>query len=741
VAVQRPGESDIERLARVVARQQDELLRLRAHVERTLVVERAKGIVIERLGCSPVEAADHLTLLAERAGLTVVDIAAELCGGSTDTPPDEEPHPLRLHRVESAAAVATDASALAGAVLADVLSDAGAVAVAFWMLQPDGMLELVGHDGLRPLDAARWRYQPPDMLTLGRRALTTREPIWLPDGVPDGQLAPATAAWPGGARAVLPLRRGRSAVGVLEVCWPQPAELPKGLRTQLVGLADLCAATLASGEPDVAGTPGWMVGLLDSMLDAVVLAHAVRDEHGTVVDFAIDHVTAGAGLGADATGDTLLCRYPMLGERGGLFERMCDVLATGRPYRGDGLVVPTLVGDQVLGPVLDVRIAPLLDGIALSWRQHDRTDLAGHVLRLSRAGGWQENMVTGRTEWTSQMFDLLGTAAPVALREWRPLLRQEDLPVLDRFAATLFHGARPAMAEFSLHGGSRRLRAIGEPVTDNIGSVLAVRGVLQDVTRHEHVEFALSAAQDQLSDVERLVDEQQQLAIRLQHAIIAPAPPPIELPGVQVVVRYRPAGNQHLVGGDWYDALALPSGQVLLVVGDIMGNGIDAVTGMISMRNGLRGIAMTGASPGQMLSWLNDAAFALPEPTLGTVICALYDPASATLRWARAGHLPPIRIRDQSAELLSLPPGAMLGVIRGGDFTEVSTELHEGDMLALFTDGLVERRGEHLDYGLNRLLASAKHTDDDIDVYADQLLGHIPPNRSDDTCLVIVQVL
>jgi serine phosphatase RsbU (regulator of sigma subunit)/PAS domain-containing protein len=737
----------------VVAQQQNELARLRAHVEHTLIVERARGMLIERLGCSPVEAGEHLTLLAQRAGLTVREIAAELGGGAQGSPIEGEHTegalgPLRLRRAEAAASLAQDGVALANAVLADVLGDVGVVAVGFWLLQPDGVLELVGQDGLPPLDAARWRHQPPDMRTLGRIALTDREPIWLPHGVPAGELAPAAARWPRGARAVLPLPGRRAAVGVMEVCWSGPADLEPGLRSQLLGLAELCAATLASGEPDAsAGLPSWAVGLLDSMLGTVVLARAVRDEHGTIVDFTIDHATStaavGPGLGGNAegsAGDTLLRRYPMLGERGGLFERIRDVLETGQPFRADGLVVPTVVGDRVLGPVVDIRVAPLPDGVALTWRHHGRSDLADEALRISRSGGWEENMVTGRTEWTTHMFDLLGTASAVPPRDWRALLRPDDHQVLDRFVATLFHGARPATAEFTLRSGSRRLRATGEPVTDTVGSVLAVRGVLQDITRHEHVEYALSAAQDQLVDAERLVDEQQQLAIRLQHAIIAPAPPSVALPGVQVVVRYRPAGNQHLVGGDWYDALALPNGQVLVAVGDIMGNGIDAVTGMISMRNGLRGIAMTGATPGRILSWLNDAALALPETTLGTAICAVYDPASCSLRWARAGHLPPIVVRDEAAELLELPPGPMLGAAIDAEFADVTTELRAGDLLVLFTDGLVERRGEHLDYGVNRLLASAEHVDDNLDVYADRVLGHIPPNRSDDTCLVIVQV-
>jgi serine phosphatase RsbU (regulator of sigma subunit) len=733
VAVQRPGESDVERLSLVVTRQQHDIARTREQVEHTLILERAKGVLIERLGCSPTEAVDHLTHLAERAGLTVLDVAAEVGAG----PPADGVEKLSL-RVQASAAVATDGTDLADAVFADALADAGAVAVGFWLLHPDGLLHLVGQHGFRPLEAARWRVQPPDMVTLGRRALD--HPIWLPDGLEPGDLAPAAARWPDGARAVLPLRHRRAPLGVMEVCWRTPTEFSTGLRTQLTALAELCAGMLVPAEgSEVAGLPPWVVGLLDALLDNVVLAQAIRDDNGTVVDFTVEHMSAHAGtvLGRTENTGTLLQRYPMMSRRGGLFERIRDALLTGQPYRADGLIVPTLTGGQVLGPVIDIRAVPLMDGVALSWRRHDQADLADHALRLGRTGGWSENLVTGRTEWTAQMFELLATPSPVTLREWQSLAVAKDLPALDLFTSTLLTAGRPATAEFGV--GTRRVRVIGQPITDSSGSVLAVRGAVQDISGHD--QFALSAARDHLTDVERLVDEQQQLAIRLQHAIIAPAPPPIQLPGLQVVVRYRPAGNQHLVGGDWYDAFALPSGRALLVVGDIVGHGIDVVTGMISMRNALRGLAMTGASPAELLRWLNDAAHALPEPVIGTVICAHYDSGSGMLYWARAGHLPPMLVRDGAAGLLPLQEGPLLGVVSDARYVDSAVELRTGDVLALFTDGLVERRGEDLDFGLDRLLASAKHVDENIDSYANRLLDHIPANRSDDTCLVTVQVL
>jgi serine phosphatase RsbU (regulator of sigma subunit) len=747
----------------VVTSQQHELARLRAQARQALVVERAKGVLIERLGCSPVQAAEHLNQLAERAVLTLPEIAAEVAGGSTTALDDDVPDDpttrytvvgeiagLRLLRTEAAATLAPDGIALADAVFTEALAATGAVAVALWVLQPEGTLRLVGQHGLAAWDVARWRSLPPDMATPGRQALAEARAVWRPAGLRPDEPGVAAARWPDGARAVLPLRHRRASVGVLEVYWPGPVDFAPGLRTQLNGLADLCAATLAPAidrvdGDDPHGLPGWLVGLLDSLSDTALLARPVRDGDGAVVDFVVDHVSTSDSTLFGPTddlvaGSTLLRRYPMMSARGGLFDRICDVLATGVPHRADGLLLPILVGDRVVRAVMDLRVIPLLDGVVLTWRNHDEADLAHQALRLSRTGGWAENLVTGQTTWTAQTFDLLAAATPVPLRDWRTRLSPEDLPGLDRFTSTLLSGHAATTVVSTTVGQRRRLRVIGDPVSDMTGSVVAVRGALHELVDQDHVEFTLSAVHHQLTDVERLVDEQQQWAIRLQHAIIAPAPPPVALPGLQVVVRYRPAGNQHLVGGDWYDALTLPSNQVLLVVGDIMGHGIDAVTGMISMRNALRGLAMTGASPAALLRWLNNAAHALPEPVNGTVVCGYYEPTTGVLRWARAGHLPPLLVRGGTAELLPLPTGLMLGAIQDAEYEDTSIQLRPGDVLALFTDGLIERRGEVLDYGLDRLMANAKHMDDDIDRYANRLLDHIPANSSDDTCLVTVRV-
>jgi serine phosphatase RsbU (regulator of sigma subunit) len=289
----------------------------------------------------------------------------------------------------------------------------------------------------------------------------------------------------------------------------------------------------------------------------------------------------------------------------------------------------------------------------------------------------------------------------------------------------------------------RQIRAYAEPVTDAGGTVIAMRGVYQDVSADYHTRLAFAAAREQLADTEERAAEEHRLAIRLQEAITPRSAEPdelVEAAGLDVAARYRPSGEGSLVSGDWYDTVLLPSKKVLLVVGDIAGHGLDAVTGMVAVRNSLRGLAITGASPATLLDWLNRAAAHFTDGVLGTAICGLYDPADRTLRWARAGHLPPVLVRDGKAEELPLPEGLLLGADPDAVYAEEVTRLRLGDTLLLFTDGLIERRDEPIDDAIAGLVRAASRPVGEVSGYADHLLGQAASNTDDDACLVAVRV-
>jgi serine phosphatase RsbU (regulator of sigma subunit) len=279
-----------------------------------------------------------------------------------------------------------------------------------------------------------------------------------------------------------------------------------------------------------------------------------------------------------------------------------------------------------------------------------------------------------------------------------------------------------------------------EPVIAG-GDVVGLRGAFQDVSAHYQTQVALAATQDQLADVVQRAEEEHRLAIRLQRAMMPPDAPPVDVAGVDVAVRYRPAEAGHLVAGDWYDTLVLPSKQLLIVVGDITGHGIEAATGMVGARNALRGLAMTGAGPAELMQSLNYAACHLDERMAGTVVCGVYDPETQVLRWARAGHLPPVLVRKGIAETLPLPDGVLLGLAPDIAYQEIELPMRSGDSLLLFTDGLVERRAGSISDALADFRDAAIPVGSSASEHADRVLREATSDTGDDACLVVMRIL
>ena len=773
--------TDGARLEALVARQRRELDRMRSQAATRSVVDLATGVLMEQLHCSPAQARRQLARLARESDGTVAELAAQITGklppDQADGPTDAaDPAPAGVPGLSlawAAAEAAPDGTAVAAAMLDEVLTSVGAVAVAFWLLEPDGGLELVGQAGFGTREASRWRRIHPDMRALPQDVARDGLETWWPAGPPGGDDRPLMGRWPGGARAGLPLRDSGVTLGSMVVCWPEPlADFPPPLRRQLAALADLAAHTLGPELPGGGGGSGgptpraggdqaarhrasWVFGLMDGLLEAFLFAHAVRDDDGEVADFRIDHVSPGfrdpAGRSAaELAGRQLLELYPAAALAGGLFDACVTALATGEPQNVSGEIVAAQTGYAGPGPTSAVRIARLYDGVAIARRGGDDADrlatLLQHAQRLGRIGSWEENLRTGEVHWTEPAFALFGQApgVPVPVADLHKSVPDDDVPAVQRFRDTLLADRRESAAAFRIvradDGSVRQIRAYAEPVTDPAGDVIAIRGAYQDVSADYHTRLAFAAAREQLADTEERAEEEHRLALRLQQAITPRSSEPVAAAGLDVAARYRPSGPGSLVSGDWYDTVLLPSKDVLVVVGDIAGHGLDAVTGMVTMRNGLRGLSVTGAGPATLLGWLNSAACHLTDGIIGTAICGLYDPVGRALRWARAGHLPPILVRDGRACTLSLPRGLLLGADPDASYAEMTTPLRLGDVLLLFTDGLIERRDRPIDDALGSLLQIAEQPAGDIGSYADYLMDKTSSNTDDDACLVAVHV-
>jgi serine phosphatase RsbU (regulator of sigma subunit) len=401
------------------------------------------------------------------------------------------------------------------------------------------------------------------------------------------------------------------------------------------------------------------------------------------------------------------------------------------------------------GSTTQAAVAPLFDGVVIAWHDSGETTRLAALLEASQwlggTGGWEENLRSGQAHWTPDALALFGQppGQPVRLAALARRVLAEDIPAVESFQDRLLRRREPATAAFRIirgdDGSVRQLRAYARPVTGPGEEVIAVRGAWQDVSARYHTQAAFTATRQQLAGTEERERAGHQLAVRLQQAIVPEVFEPAEAAGIDVAARYQPASQDHLVGGDWYDAVLLPGENVLLAVGDVAGHGIGAVTGMVALRNCLRGLAVTGAGPEQLMTWLNAAAFHLTSVT-ATAICAIYDPSSRTLRWARAGHLPPLLIRDGVASTPSPPRGLLLGADPSATYTEATVTLQFGDTVLLFTDGLIERRAQSLDTALNQLTRLASHPVTDISQLATSLIAAAPSDTGDDACLVAVRI-
>ena len=213
-----------------------------------------------------------------------------------------------------------------------------------------------------------------------------------------------------------------------------------------------------------------------------------------------------------------------------------------------------------------------------------------------------------------------------------------------------------------------------------------------------------------------------------------------EIPGLNLAARFTPGGAGIEVGGDWYDVLELDDGSVGLVIGDVAGRGVPAAATMAQLRNALRAYALEGHPPAIALEHLNRLAWTFEPSVMATLVYLTFNPVSGVVRLANAGHLPPLRTNpDGSRSYLEDGRSLPLGALPATTYREAEYPLDPGDMLLLYTDGLIEERGVPIDDGLERLAVGATGGNLDLDGVCDHLLATLDPSGIDDVALLALQ--
>ncbi|QGV82092.1 SpoIIE family protein phosphatase [Streptomyces ficellus] len=199
----------------------------------------------------------------------------------------------------------------------------------------------------------------------------------------------------------------------------------------------------------------------------------------------------------------------------------------------------------------------------------------------------------------------------------------------------------------------------------------------------------------------RRYDSEAALARGLQSALLPHRLP--ALPGVDTAGRYLPGTQGMEVGGDWYDVIDTGRG-IALVIGDVQGHGVAAAATMGQLRSAVRAFALSGHDPEEVMSGTNRLLIDLDAGQFATCCYILLDTAAGTTHAVRAGHLPPLlRHPDGTTDVVDLPGGVVLGVDAEATYPVTPLRLVPGDVLALYTDGLVEEPGTDIDLGIERL--------------------------------------
>lgn len=239
-------------------------------------------------------------------------------------------------------------------------------------------------------------------------------------------------------------------------------------------------------------------------------------------------------------------------------------------------------------------------------------------------------------------------------------------------------------------------------------------------------------------DNARLHRQESRAAATLQRSMMPTRPP--RIPGVRIAHHYMPGDRQAQVGGDWFDAIQLPGGRVALIVGDVMGHGLQAAAVMGQFRTAVITMAGLDLPPAQLLRHLDNLAHRLGTEHLATCVYAVYDPIHRTLTLANAGHIPPVLAgSDGHGELLRIPGGAPIGV-GGVPFETVEIPAPDGSWLVLCTDGLVEVRGQGIDAGLAALCANVIEPQQSPEEVCAQILARVhSDDRRDDVALLVAR--
>ena len=365
--------------------------------------------------------------------------------------------------------------------------------------------------------------------------------------------------------------------------------------------------------------------------------------------------------------------------------------------------------------------------------------LLNQAERLAEVGSWEIELPSGAMRGSDQLLRLLRLGpAEFGAMEFRgaisTLVHRDDVQhVIDTLDGAVASG-RPFESEARLadRGTPRWIYFRGEVIADASGTPTGLRGFIQDITRRKQVEQAMATA----AAAREAAQREHHIADALQRSLL-PADT-FESAFLEVATYYQAGVEGTRVGGDWYDVIDLGAGRTALVIGDVAGRGVRAASVMGQLRAAVRAYARLDLSPGDVLSQLDAMVRELAPGQIVTCVFAVHDPSDGTLSYASAGHLPLIWAGPEASAVRL--PGATGPPLGAGParFSEQQRELAPGELVVLYTDGLVERRGEELDQGIGELAREVHADPGPIAQLPAALVGAMAPGGSEDDIAILI---
>ncbi|WP_212830540.1 SpoIIE family protein phosphatase [Catellatospora sp. TT07R-123] len=771
-----------------VQRLESELSGLRRAMRTRGLIEQAKGVLAERLGCDPETAFGQLSAMSQQRNVSVVDLAADIVGArvpataaAQDPGPEPEPEAApepadqaaaaaaavrgaaprtrtgladadqslpvaqtrQLRKCLSALDAADDLDALTRTLVTVGMGDPPGGVAAVFAVEPDEAIRLVTSHGWPAQVASEWRRSPSSMPTTVGAAARTGRPV-LVDGLTDHDYV---LIGPGAARVAFPLVAGEQVVGVLVLVWHEPREFSVADRAYLDQLAAGAGRALrrlwATSGHAPTQLPLWLASMLDVMDGPGHLLAPIHGDGDTVVDFTIAAVSPAARRSdGETVGRRLLDVYPQL-LANGVFDGYVRLLRDDAPFSMAASTEEALIEGRPRRVVLNRRAVRIGDALLATWaRIDDALSNDERMTRLETLGrsGWAEwDLRAKDAVWSAGLYGLVDrdpAHGPTTLDKFAGFFAAADRGALKELLADLAQGdAELAELRLNTTRGLVPVRVFGEADVRD-GEVRLIRLVLQDVSEKRAAQDRSTRSENAAAARQLQLAAEQALTSNLTRLLYPNRDLALTGPGVRVTGRHYAATSPRTpLRGDFCDADRLEDGSLLCVIGDACGTGLVAAAAVVRLRFPVMALGMAGAAPADILRSINDMIMRAPDAPLASLLIARYTPQNGTVTWASAGHLQPILVRGGEAHMVEEPTGPMLGMVEGQRFATATMALAPGDSLVAFTDGVLHRRKRDPLADFRDRVEAAHRTGGST-----ALWEITPTERDDEACMLVLDV-